>query len=193
MTIGRTDDPANPLGATAYEAASVFGSGSRIPSGPAVTAPRRQAGHMNAVDPPVSLIFLLHPRGRSLIAPPLSIASCLLCLPCRGHGSLRGRKAPPQHLVRSAAAAMSTAGSHDASRGPRPSVAADCTLAPSGNRHIRKVVRMNSRCWSYQVLATGCSDQRNGSPERHMLCKITESFRASATRALPAPDRLAIA
>jgi hypothetical protein len=133
------------------------------------------------------------PRGRSLIAPPLSIASCLLCLPCRGHGSLRGRKAPPQHLVRSAAAAMSTAGSHDASRGPRPSVAADCTLAPSGNRHIRKVVRMNSRCWSYQVLATGCSDQRNGSPERHMLCKITESFRASATRALPAPDRLAIA
>ena len=26
-----------------------------------------------------------------------------------------------------------------------------------------------------------------------MLCMITESFRASATRALPAPDRLAIA
>src|SRR5215469_7102535 len=42
MTIGRTEDPVNPLGATAYEAASVFGSGSRIPSGPAVTAPRRQ-------------------------------------------------------------------------------------------------------------------------------------------------------
>src|SRR5215469_11151423 len=42
MTIGRTEDPVNPLGATAYEAAFMFGSGSRIPSGPAVTAPRRQ-------------------------------------------------------------------------------------------------------------------------------------------------------
>jgi hypothetical protein len=37
------------------------------------------------------------------------------------------------------------------------------------------------------------SDQRNGCPERQTLCKITESFLASATRALPAPDRLAIA
>ena len=38
-----------------------------------------------------------------------------------------------------------------------------------------------------------CSDQRNGCPERQMLCRITESFLANATRALPAPDRLAIA
>jgi hypothetical protein len=33
--------------------------------------------------------------------------------------------------------------------------------------------------------ALACSDQRNGSPERQTLCKITESFLASATRALP--------
>src|ERR1700730_10940174 len=45
--------------------------------------------------------------------------------------------------------------------------------------------------WSHAAL--GCSDQRNGSPERQTLCKITESFLASATRALPLPDRLAIA
>ena len=45
--------------------------------------------------------------------------------------------------------------------------------------------------WSQAALA--CSDQRNGSPERQTLCKITESFLASATRALPLPDRLAIA
>ena len=38
-----------------------------------------------------------------------------------------------------------------------------------------------------------CSDQRNGCPERQTLCKITESFLASATRALPLPDRLAMA
>src|SRR5271157_955384 len=42
MTIGRTDDPENPLGAKAFEAAEVFGAGSRTPSGPAVMAPRRQ-------------------------------------------------------------------------------------------------------------------------------------------------------
>jgi hypothetical protein len=41
--------------------------------------------------------------------------------------------------------------------------------------------------------ALAFSDQRNGCPERQMLCRITESFLASATRALPAPDRLAIA
>ena len=39
----------------------------------------------------------------------------------------------------------------------------------------------------------GCADQRNGWPERQMLCKIVQSFLASATRALPIPDRLAIA
>ena len=36
MTIGRTDDPENPLPAKAFEAAEVFGNGSRTPSGPAV-------------------------------------------------------------------------------------------------------------------------------------------------------------
>ncbi len=41
--------------------------------------------------------------------------------------------------------------------------------------------------------ATDWSDQRKGSPERQMQCKITASFLASATRALPVPDRLAIA
>jgi hypothetical protein len=45
---------------------------------------------------------------------------------------------------------------------------------------------------SYQA-ALACSDQRNGCPERQILCMITESFLASAARALPAPDRLAIA
>ena len=42
MTIGRTDDPENPFGAPAFEAAHVFGFGSRIPSGPAVMMPRRE-------------------------------------------------------------------------------------------------------------------------------------------------------
>ena len=62
---------------------------------------------------------------------------------------------------------------------------------PAGNHYIRDFVRMNltNRCHA----ALPCSDQRNGFPERQTLCKITESFLASATRALPLPDRLAIA
>ena len=41
--------------------------------------------------------------------------------------------------------------------------------------------------------STACSDQRNGSPDRQMLCRITDSLRASATRALAMPERFAMA
>jgi hypothetical protein len=40
MTIGRTDDPENPALAMALEAASLFGFGSRNPSGPAASGQR---------------------------------------------------------------------------------------------------------------------------------------------------------
>jgi len=56
MTIGRTDDPENPISVPAFEAAKLFGAGSRIPSGPADMVPRRQAGHMLAIDPPVKIL-----------------------------------------------------------------------------------------------------------------------------------------
>ena len=66
MTIGRTDDPENPLVAPAFEAASLFGTGSRNPSGPAAMRPRQQAGHMTAIEPPVRfLIFALASTGPS--------------------------------------------------------------------------------------------------------------------------------
>jgi hypothetical protein len=55
-------------------------------------------------------------RGRSQIASRLSTSSCLVLLPCRDHGSLRGRRMPPQHLVRSTGAAMSTTGSRGTTR-----------------------------------------------------------------------------
>src|ERR1700729_3468524 len=57
MTIGRTDDPENPISVPAFEVAKLFGAGSRIPSGPADMVPRRQAGHMLAIDPPVKILF----------------------------------------------------------------------------------------------------------------------------------------
>src|ERR1700679_2809952 len=66
MTIGRTDDPENPSRTTAFEAVSLFGAGSRIPSGPAAMLPRQQAGHMIAIDPPVGFLNLaLAPKGPS--------------------------------------------------------------------------------------------------------------------------------
>jgi hypothetical protein len=57
MTIGRTDDPENPISVPAFEAAKLFGTGSRTPSGPADMAPRQQAGHMLATDQPVSILL----------------------------------------------------------------------------------------------------------------------------------------
>jgi hypothetical protein len=56
MTIGRTDDPENPFSVSAFEAAGLFGAGSRNPSGPAVMMPRQQAGHIVAFDPPVRIL-----------------------------------------------------------------------------------------------------------------------------------------
>jgi hypothetical protein len=56
MTIGRTDDPENPISVPAFEAAKLFGAGSRNPSGPADMVPRQQAGHMLAIDPPVRIL-----------------------------------------------------------------------------------------------------------------------------------------
>ena len=65
MTIGRTDDPENPLEPVALEAAGLFGTGSRTPSGPAVIVPRQQAEHMIAVNRPSEFSSkFLNPRGR---------------------------------------------------------------------------------------------------------------------------------
>jgi hypothetical protein len=78
----------------------------------------------------------------SLIAPPLSTVFCLLPVlsPYQGHGSLRGRRKPPQHLVRSTGAAMSTTGSRGNHAAQRPPSQPACTLAPVGNSHPRRRV-----------------------------------------------------
>src|SRR3974390_1139255 len=55
MTIGRTDDPENPVSVPAFEAAKLFGTGSRTPSGPADMVPHQQAGHMLAIDTPARI------------------------------------------------------------------------------------------------------------------------------------------
>jgi hypothetical protein len=174
-----------------YEVAVLFGTrvAETILASVHVRA-HQQAGHMDASDLIKTLQIALRGGGRSLIASLLSIASCLL-RPYQGHGSLRGRRSR-RNIWFEAQALQCPQRARMASRGPGPSLAAARTLALVGNHHIRCDARMDPG-EGFRQTAAGCSDQRNGSPERHMLCRITESFRASATRALPAPDRLAIA
>jgi hypothetical protein len=108
----------------------------------------RQVGHMDASDLIKALQNTLRGRGRSLIAPPLSTAFCLLLLlsPYQGHGSLHGRRMPPQHPVRSTGAVMSTTGSRGNHMAQRPPSQPACTLALAGNPHIRADARMDPDC-----------------------------------------------
>lgn len=69
--------------------------------------------------------------------------------------------------------------------GPTASGGVACTLAPEGKLTVSAL----SLCGS---LTVSCGPQRNGSPVRQMLCKITANLRARAMRALFVPDRLAI-
>ena len=144
MTIGRTDDPESPSRVSAFfRAARLFGTGSRNPSGPAVMVPRQQ-GRTHERNRPRESASALEPKG------PFSnrvsfVNSRLLsfCLPDRGHGSLRGRKGPPQHLVRSTGAAMSTTGSHGNQAAQRPPSQSSCTLAPWATHPRRRVTRVD--------------------------------------------------
>ena len=66
MTISRTEDPENPPDLTVVKAATLFGTGSGIPSGPAVMTPRRKVEHMIAIDPLVRILnFALASTGPS--------------------------------------------------------------------------------------------------------------------------------
>jgi len=152
MANGRTDEQDTPLGAKASRCRirvwGLFGEthlGQRSCS--------RVEGRTDDRTRSVSQIKQnpLRSRGRSLIAPPLSTASCLLLVsPYRGHGSLRGRRLPPQHLVRSTGAAMSTTGSRAPHTAQRPPSQPTCTLAPVGNSHPRqRVARVDLvKVWS---------------------------------------------
>jgi len=66
MTIGRTDDPESPSRVSAFKAARLFGTGSRNPSGPAVTVPRQQ-GRTHERNRPArqNLASALEPKGPS--------------------------------------------------------------------------------------------------------------------------------
>ena len=116
-----------------------------------------------------------------------------LLSPRRGHGSLRGRSSSaatsgPKHRhcnVHNGLTRMTC----------RPTATLAICLHPRPGGQLSPAPAQSRECISTgqaQAVA-GSADQRNGSPERQMLCRIVQSFLASATRALPIPDRLASA
>jgi hypothetical protein len=100
--------------------------------------PRQQAGNTTAIAPitkslqKTSCIQGPFSNRASFVNCLLLAAVVLLLSPYRGHGSLRGRRLPPQHLVRSTGAAMSTTGSRGNRAAQRPPSQLACTLAPVG-------------------------------------------------------------
>jgi hypothetical protein len=73
MTLGRTDDPENPFGAQAFQSRPSVWDWIANPIWASGHAPREQAGHMTAVDPPVRfLIFPLASKEPSTHAPTTS-------------------------------------------------------------------------------------------------------------------------
>jgi hypothetical protein len=135
MTIGRADKRDMPFIPVARSGRSLVWHSFAEPiwaSGHETALTGRT--HERTRPPAVLCQTALNPRGRSLIAPPQSMPFCLLLplSPYRGHGSLRGRRMPPQHLVRSTGAAMSTTDSRAAHAAQRPPSQLACTLAPGG-------------------------------------------------------------
>ena len=55
----------------------------------------------------------------------------------------------------------------------------------------RLSAKMRTNLNAYAAIASGA--QWNGSPDRQTLCRITDSLRAKAIRALPGPERRSMA
>jgi hypothetical protein len=141
MASGRAADREDP-GNSRRNAARILDWDpiSELHQGQRSDAPHRRAGHMTAPDHIAGTARkTLACGGRSLIAPPLSIASYFLLPFVAAPGS---RFSP-----RSEGSAATSGSKHRRCNvhnglacivcGPRPTCAAACTLAPSGNRHIR--------------------------------------------------------
>ena len=72
------------------------------------------------------------------------------------------------------------------------------TCPPAGHAIACTLARERHRCPRSCELASidyaaVALVQRNGSPDRQTVCRITDSLRANATRALPGPERRSIA
>ena len=103
-----------------------------------------------------------------------------------GHGSLRGQRGLPQYLVRSGGQAL---------QGPQRAYVYHVPIGPPRNCLHPRPGAMRVKCLTrlMRYAAITGADQRNGSPDRQTLCRITDNLRAKATRALPEPERRSIA
>jgi hypothetical protein len=131
-----------------------------------------------------SPISFLHQGGRSLIAVPPSSLS--FTLPARvmvlfavSAGCRNIWSGPEDRHCKVHNGLTLTRAHRPAAQLPAPS--------PRGDACCR--IRRGSM--SYAALAGAA--QRNGSPDRQTLCRMTDSLRAKATRALPEPERRSIA
>src|SRR3954464_462063 len=132
MIIGRSDsrrDAVFLLGASTPTGRLAAGCGSHLGQRSSTASKGRTHG---ALSTRFHYAQALQPGRRSLIAAPAVNRFLLSCCLTRGHGSLRGRRLPPQHLVRSTGAAMSTTGSRGNRAAQRPPSQLACTLAPVG-------------------------------------------------------------
>ena len=194
MVIGRSDQRQNPaLNAGSHVSKQCLDVVCRSPSRPAVNGRDKGRTHDRSRSASQITPNPLRSGCRSLNAPPLSTAFCCSVLPCRGHGSLRGRRWPPQHLVRSTGAAMSTTGSHGNQAAQRPPSQPSCTLAPVGNPSPRRrMTRVDLvRVLSCQLVAPTserphpsarcCAGSRTAFwPTPHALCRDRIASRSPA-------------
>jgi hypothetical protein len=143
----------------------------------------RQAGYISATSD--STPHLRRAAGSLIATPPSTPLFILILLP-PGHGSLRGQRGcrniwsgpEDRHCKVHNGLTLITC--------PPARRAITCTLALG--RCLLSICRI---LMSYA--ATTGAVQRNGSPDRQTLCRITDSLRAKAIRALPEPERRSIA
>ncbi len=175
--MGRGSKPAELIGTQSADRIRASGHARRV----------EQAGHMSAPDrADLSERNPLRGGGRSLIAAPPSRLS-LHRLPGSRFSPRSARAAATSGPVGSAGIARSTTGLRLITC-PRP--------RPRNCLHPRPgATRLSVSCGrvSMRYAAIVCGVQRNGSPDRQTLCRITDNLRAKATRALPGPERCSMA
>jgi hypothetical protein len=165
-----------------------------LPYGPAVNDDRirgRTHGSTRSRKAPVPRIYL-RSRGRSLIASSSSIGYFLDMLPPRVT-VLSAVGMGRRNIWSEAQALQCPQRACVACTQPKPRTRSRLHPRPGGNRSGRSGRTAELHKMYAHAAMLDCVDQRNGSPERQMLWRITDNLRANATRALPGPDLLAIA
>ena len=107
-------------------------------------------------------------------------------LPRPGHGSLRGQQSCRNIWSGPEVRAL---------QGPQRAYVYHVPIGPPRNCLHSRPRAMRVKCLTrlMRYAAITGADQRNGSPDRQTLCRITDNLRAKATRALPEPERRSIA